>query len=315
MSANQLAKLLVLMTALAGCDSVSSFMDPMRNVETLSEVELSEDAQAAQLLTSDETISEVLKDVLDDGEEVQAAPRRGLFGLFGTGGNAPESTEPVTETEMASAQPQEPSVAGQGRGLFGLFTASSRASEPEAPSIETNDAPNSLLAMFTGQQEPEAAVEPEIPEVELEFGMLQPACGLRQRDLGGEVASASGFKIFDSEPGSTTLRPHYVTGFDDRCPRKFLAALVFLGDVGTHEVVRYSRTRVTLDYSLTDKAYEQIKGSFCRVSEGEPCGDRLERLGRMTTFVTAYRTFGAGPVWAEFLLHDGAVAAVDLEGL
>lgn len=148
----------------------------------------------------------------------------------------------------------------------------------------------------------------------LEFGVVGRTCGIRRREMGSEILSSSGFKIYDTNPGSTNLRPHYITGFDDRCPRQFSAALVMLGDVGTHELVRYSRTRVTLDYSSTDTAYERIKGRFCGVGEGQPCGNRLERLGAKTTFVTAYRSFGAAPVWAEFLLHDGALAAVDLEG-
>ncbi len=153
------------------------------------------------------------------------------------------------------------------------------------------------------------------PLVDLPFGVLERTCGVSRRELGQNVAAASGFEVYDTQPGSTQMRPHYITGFDDGCARQFSAALVLLGDVGTHEIVRYSRTRVALDYSTTDNAYEEIKARFCRVGEGKPCGDRLDALGKVATFVTAYRSFGAASEWAEFLLYDGQVAAVDLEGL
>ena len=68
--------------------------------------------------------------------------------------------------------------------------------------------------------------------------------------------------VYDTMPDTTSQRVHYITGFDDGCPRAFLGALVLPGDVGTHEIVRYSNTRVQLEYSETDKAYESIKLIF-----------------------------------------------------
>jgi len=152
------------------------------------------------------------------------------------------------------------------------------------------------------------------PRTIMAFGDIGPTCGLSRRDLGTEVAKASGYTIYDTIPNSTAPRPHYITGFNDGCARQFTAALVLMGDIGTHELVRYNRTRVELPYSDTDKAYESIKTGFCRTGFGKPCGRRLEQFAKHTTFVTAYERFGAGPIWAEFLLHDGEVLASDIEG-
>lgn len=201
-------------------------------------------------------------------------------------------------------------------GLFGFLRPSPSPDPSPNPSDEgaPNAEPDSILALFSKPDDAPDAGD-VAPMADLAFGALERTCGLGRRDMGREVTAASGFRIYDTDPGSTVSRPHYITGFDDGCARQFSAALVLLGDVGTHEVVRYSSTRVRLDYSNTDDAYEAIKTRFCRVDEGAPCGSRLERLGKVTTFVTAYKSFGAAPEWAEFLLHDGEVAAVDIEGL
>ena len=178
------------------------------------------------------------------------------------------------------------------RGLFGIINASAGTSEPIEDAVAGQVPPRTIMA----------------------FGEIAPTCGMNRREFGTKIAAASGYTIYDTIPNSTAPRPHYITGFNDGCARQFTAALVLMGDVGTHEVVRYSRTRVDLPYSKTDNAYEQIKTSFCRAGFGEPCGSRLERLAKRTTFVTAYESFGAAPIWAEFLLHEGKVAASALEG-
>ncbi|SEW27031.1 hypothetical protein SAMN04488515_1952 [Cognatiyoonia koreensis] len=152
------------------------------------------------------------------------------------------------------------------------------------------------------------------PNAGLAFGEIAPTCGMSRRDLGTEVASASGYTIYDTIPNSTAPRTHYITGFDDNCARQFTAALVLLGDVGTHEVVRYNPANRNQSYTATDNAYEAIKASFCRAGFGKPCGGRIDRLAKRTTFVTAYERFGSSPVWANFLLHNGDVAASDIEG-
>jgi len=286
MSATHKLALLFFVSLTLACDSISGLVDPMRGVETLADVEFAEDTNVAQLIGTDETVADLVEEALEAQEPSEPG---GLFGFF----RRTEPRDPALGQEVAA----EPSGGGNAESF-----------EPIEASAQVGG------GLFDFLQWDSADVAEDVaPEGPLTFGMLRAACGVKQRDLGEVVTSASGFKVYDSAPGGTSLRPHYVTGFDDGCPREFLAALVLLGDVGTHEIVRYAGTRVQLDYSKTDLAYERIKARFCRVGEGKPCGDRLESLGRVTTFVTAYETFGAGPVWAEFLLHDGAVAAVDLE--
>lgn len=145
------------------------------------------------------------------------------------------------------------------------------------------------------------------------YGEIATICNVPSRDLGSMVAHVSGYKIYDSSPNGTSLRPHFITGFDDGCARQFTAALSLMGDVGTHEVVRYLPANRNRPFNTTDNTYEAIKASFCRVSHGKPCGTRLDALAQNTTFITAYEKFGAHPRWVEILLHDGAVKAIDFK--
>jgi len=68
---------------------------------------------------------------------------------------------------------------------------------------------------------------------------IATVCDAPRGKLGQMIAQVGGFTIYDSNPGTTALRPHFIQGFGDRCARQFSAALVMTGDVGTHEVVRY----------------------------------------------------------------------------
>lgn len=228
-------------------------------------------------------------------------------------------------SDVTVAEPEAANLVaspGNTGGFFGGLLDSLSAPSPDVTdagltSSEPVVANGGILGLFsgTGLRLGTPRADEVAPGTMLEFGKLGVTCALPRSARGSEIASAGGFTIYDTNPNATSPRPHYITGFDDGCARQFTAALVMLGDVGTHELVRYSQTRVTLEYSATDDAYEAIKSSFCRAGFGEPCGPRLERLGAQTTFVTAYKSFGASPEWAEFLLHDGAVAASDIEGL
>lgn len=151
------------------------------------------------------------------------------------------------------------------------------------------------------------------PSVDLAFGEIATVCGLRARDLGGETGAASGYTVYDSQPGATAMRSHFITGFADDCARQLPAAMILFGDVGTYEVVRYSAAGSAQRISATDRMYEQIKSDFCGVPEGQPCGARLDALSDRMTFLTAYQTFGNSNVWAEILLFDGEVVAMEVE--
>lgn len=142
-------------------------------------------------------------------------------------------------------------------------------------------------------------------------GGIARVCGLDEESLGTAIATQSGYVIRDSNPGSVAPRTQYITGFPDGCARQFTGALALFGDVGTHELFRYQPTNAGIEWSETDLAYEQIKARICGAAQGQPCGAALERLGRRTTFVSIYESFGTNPTWSDVLIHDGEVVAVD----
>jgi hypothetical protein len=157
-----------------------------------------------------------------------------------------------------------------------------------------------------GLEQPAPAAGAALPH-----GEIATVCGLNEDSLGTAIAAQSGYVIRDPDPASVMPRTQYITGFPDGCARQFTGALAMFGDVGTHEVFRYQPSNADLEWSRTDLAYEEIKARICGAARGEPCGQALERLGRRTTFVSIYETFGTNPVWADILIHDGAVVAMD----
>ncbi|SEN02382.1 hypothetical protein SAMN04488003_10814 [Loktanella fryxellensis] len=150
------------------------------------------------------------------------------------------------------------------------------------------------------------------PGAGLPFGQIEMTCDVAASSLGRPVVTASGYTVYDTDPTSTAPRAHYVDGFTDGCLRQFTAALVLMGDVTTHEGVRY-QTDNTRPYSPTDTAYEQIKAAFCGAASGAPCGARIDALGERTVFVTAYPSFSGSDNWVEYLLHAGVVAGSGTE--
>lgn len=273
----------VMVLGLAGCAGIGPATDPLADVERLEDVALSGDGQAAIAETPE--------------------PPRGLLGrLFGrdpqpAGPTPAADVSPEGAAEDAAEGSTAAPVTAPRRGLAALFGRGPSGSGAGAG------------AGSAAQDEPDQVP----PNTQQALGEIGRTCDLPTRRLGRKVAEASGYAIYDTIPNSTAPRPHYITGFSDGCARQFTGALVLLGDVGTHEFTRYTRTRADLPYSATDQAYEALKSSFCRVGFGQPCGRRLEALGRRTTFVTAYERFGGAGRWAEFLLSDGAVLATTVE--
>ena len=158
---------------------------------------------------------------------------------------------------------------------------------------------------------PGGAVAAQVaPGSVLPYGEIATVCDLPAAALGTRIGSAAGFTLYDSAADSIALRTHYITGMADGCARQFSAALALVGDLVTHEALRYQPANADLPYSATDLAYEQIKGTFCGVARGQPCGARIDRLARELAFVTVYETFGTYPEWNEFLLHDGDLRAI-----
>ncbi len=151
------------------------------------------------------------------------------------------------------------------------------------------------------------------PGAGLPFAQIATTCGVQAASLGTAVVSDAGYTVYDTNPAQVTPRTHYVDGFGDGCLRQFTAALVLLGPPATHETQRYATESRSDPYSPTDQAYEAIKGAFCRVPSGQPCGARLAALSQRTVFVTAYPSFSESNDWAEFLLHEGVVAGAGRE--
>lgn len=197
--------------------------------------------------------------------------------------------------------------------LMGCAGVGGENADPDTP-----DSPPTVTGIFgnflSGNGVVTAPKPDEVaPMTMLPFGKVGVTCGLSKRDLGTKIADASGYTIYDTFPNSTAPRPHYITGFKDRCARQFVAALVLTGDVGTHEVVRYQTAQSTRPYSTVDNAYEAIKAGFCRAGHGQPCGRKIDTLARKAVFITGYERFTSSPTWVEILLHDGDVAAVGVE--
>lgn len=226
----------------------------------------------------------------------------------------------VTPTEEITAAPEVIVPAPKQAGFFGrLFGGTPKAPEaapvPEAtPTAVVTSAPAPSPAPRTGLFAPRERTGPDAQLVtvgtQLPFGVIATNCDVSRRQLGTKVGEEAGYTLYDTIPNATALRTHYVTGFKDRCARQFTAATSLMGDIGTHEVVRYLPSNNRMAYSVTDNAYEQIKAGFCGVGVRQPCGRKLDRLARVTTFITAYRNFGSNPTWSNILLHKGEVTAM-----
>ncbi|MFT5744261.1 MAG: hypothetical protein ACI86S_002342 [Paracoccaceae bacterium] len=303
--------LLVACVALAACG------DPLRNVERLSDIETA-DAPAAAAMESPDAVTEVAR-----------AP--GLLArLLGRGSRREDAAVEAAVAAALSVAPLD-DVSGEGaievpqegviaeapaperRGFLGLFRART-TSEPDPSTAETT-LETDAEGVVTLATAPAPAAGPDAqmvaPGEVVAFGEIARACDVSRRGLGTQVARTSGFRLYDTIPNSTAPRTHYITGFPDDCPRQFTAALAIFGDVGTHEVVRYQDHNDHMPYSVVDNAYEAIKAQVCRVAHGQPCGSRLERLGRDALFVTVYERFGNSPNWADILIYDGEVIAMD----
>ena len=162
------------------------------------------------------------------------------------------------------------------------------------------------------------ANSPDVPYgTVLPFGEVGRVCEARSQPLGAKIETSDGrgqtYRLYDSVPGSTSPRTFYVTGFADKCPRQFTAALALFGAPELHEQLRYGRAATTYPYSATDKAYEKIKSQVCGVGPRIPCGPKIEKLARDTVFISTYERFTDNGRWADLLVHDGAVVAASLK--
>ena len=297
---------------------LSACADPLRDVERLEDVEVADGAIAAAAIPPPEEqadapglLSRIFGGTLTTGPTLDTpeAVNAAVLGAISEEGDAAEpvpvsAAEPVEipgtdaiegDTEMEEAsRPEEP--APRRRGLFGVLDAFGAP-----PSVDA--------ATSTGPDAQQIA-----PGTALAYGEIATVCAIGRGDLGRPIAEEAGYTVYDTNPSSTALRTHYITGFDDGCPRQVSAALVLLGDVAMHETIRYSAGTADIAYTETDVAYEEIKARVCGVGTRQPCGSAIDRLARRTAFVTVYANFGANPEWADVLLSEGRVIAMDFKG-
>jgi hypothetical protein len=152
----------------------------------------------------------------------------------------------------------------------------------------------------------------------LPYGEVARVCAAKNKEsLGRRLdqapARGRGYSLYDSAPLSVGARTFYVTGFKDNCPRQFTAALAVFGSPRIHEQLRYGLPSKSYPYSTTDKAYEKVKSTVCRVGKSKPCGAKMISLERSTVFISTYEKFSDNARWADILLHDGAVVAAAIK--
>ena len=224
---------------------------------------------------------------------VEPEKRRGLLGLLKVSND--DDAEELTRTaSLQEILPEETTLAepAKKRGLFGGGSVEGARKGPGAMDI--------------------------IFGTILPYGEVARVCDARgQSSLGGRLgkapSSGRGYALFDSAPDSTGPQTFYVTGFKDRCPRQFTAALALFVSPEVHEQLRYGRPIKLYPYSTTDKAYEKVKSSVCKVRKSKPCGANLKTLERNAVFVSTYEKFSDNARWADILLHDGVVAAAAIK--
>jgi len=141
----------------------------------------------------------------------------------------------------------------------------------------------------------------------LSSGAVARVCDLPRGRLGKEVARyperGQGYKIYDSAPRSAGPRPFYVTGFNDKCARTFTASLALFASPTLHEQLRYGLPAKQMPYSATEKAYETIKVSVCKVSRRQPCGSKVGLLEKNTAFISIYDRIGSNKPLPRNCLH------------
>ncbi|MGK7754197.1 MULTISPECIES: hypothetical protein [unclassified Roseovarius] len=277
---------LICVLALAGCGA------PEAEIGRLSEQDVPEDAGRMGAVP---------------GPEAQDEAAGGGFLARLLGGSNPSAEDAPQETAEADASTQ---------------TASLTPPETYGASREVERTPRKrgLFGLLSGggNTPAEGATSEVAPGTVLPYGRVARVCGMSDRQMGRRVETyperRGTYALYDSSPGSTTLRTFYLTGFDDGCARQFSAAVAVLAGAESHEQLRYGLPTEVHPYSTTDKAYEDLKSRVCRVGRGKPCGNRIGRLENDTVFVSIYERFGSNAQWNTVLVHDGDVLAQDRKG-
>ena len=261
--------------AVAGCGN------PMRDMPRLGDIDVS--GGAAQMAQEGEAqlLSEATPGPTEEAAVAEAQrtarPPRGLFALFGL---------------------DRPAMGGPARG----------EDEEDGPPITRVRAPalDSFRGGASGTDVPAGTVMP--------FGQVGRVCDLPRSQRGTRIERIAGFEVWDTVPGSTEPRSHYITGFSDGCARVVTGALIVPGDLTLYESVRFMTEGMPFQTGQTDQAYDEIKARLCGVRASQPCGPRLSRIERNTGFLSVYDRFRSSGTWLELLLHDGIIAGQAVKG-
>ncbi|MEL6466226.1 MAG: hypothetical protein AAFQ58_14765 [Pseudomonadota bacterium] len=332
--------------ALAACNN------PLSGIARMSEESALPQAPVTAALPSEEEVARegsVLTELLTDQPDVSnpsVLPVEVMDDLSST--TADRSGDPDDTSTVASLGEETSVVAAEtpgGTGILGWLRRSAQNEDKLAPAPEsvpasfpTDDAitpavptdqaragdtlvePQKRRGLF-GRVRTVPRTGPDVADVApgtlLPFGVIARNCEARPGQTAKVIDKAArkgrGYALYDTAPDSTVPRTFYVTGFSDNCPRQFTASLALFGDPAFHEQLRYGLPADEYPYSTTDKAYEKLKRQVCHVGRNTPCGDRIDRLSRNTTFISAYENFTDNARWADMLLHDGAVLATALK--
>jgi len=258
------------------------------------------DAQVNDLAEAEQGVGQMGPEgQISADEKTQATPAgkprgKGLFGLFGRKAANNNADQELAELDGTIQTEQE-----------------SHEAEVELAALATTtDAPRAKRGLF-GPRRSKSTVE---AGVQLPFGEVGIACGIRGNALGKEVdrfpQKGKGYRLYDTNPSSTSPRTFFVTGLKDRCPRQFTAAMAMLDTPVLHEQMRYDRYNKSIPMTKTDKVYEGLKQRICKAGRGKPCPEsRIEALEKTTAYVSAYPRLGTNANWFEILLNKGKVAA------
>ncbi len=327
----------VMLLALAACG------DPLRGIERVSEGATLPAEPGNSALPSEEELARegsILADLLE-GAGTDATEDTAQSSAPLPNANVSE-TGPVAAAQAKTAPVGQAAASG---GLLGWLRGAAQsdtsakadvtpvaAAPQDAETIpaKAEDAPAAQIPDLVEPQKrrtlfgrPRASAPGDVnamdvaPGMTVPFGQLARVCGAQPARTATLVDKAArkgrGYALYDTAPDSTGPRTFYVTGFSDSCPRQFTAALAMFGDPAFHEQLRYGLPADEYPYSTTDKAYETLKRRVCNVGRTKPCGTRIDRLSRNTTFISAYENFTDNARWADMLLHDGAVLATALK--
>jgi len=303
--------------------------DPLAGLTRISEVDLAETDPVANAVPTDAEVAREgffgSSDVepVATGDAVVAATAgpapKGIWGLLRRSGSA------AGAAQVPDEQSGIKDVADPNSGTDALLdvedaTVVDQQEPVQLASLEPA-APKRRFGLFGGVA-PGALTSTTSDDVDdvaygtvLPYGQIARSCEARRKPLGRKIesASAQGYKLYDSDPGTLGPRTYYITGFDDDCPRQLTAANVILGAPSRYEELHYGPTGRDLAYAQTDMAYDKVKQKVCGTRKGKPCGAKINQMDKTTFFVSSYATFDASARWSEVLIHDGIVMATAMK--